>query len=84
MAGLFQENGPLRAKKNGPSEDDYTVFLTDDGSWGDYAHVVYIDQPVTVGFSYGEPLVQKMDDGAEELVNFLVDFYKMYPEFKSN
>ena len=42
-----------------------------------------MDQPVGVGFSYGEPLLTKMGDGADEFVNFLIAFYAKYPEFKT-
>lgn len=83
MFGLFLENGPLRVLRNGTSADDYVVGLHPEGSWVDVANVVFLDQPVTVGFSYGAPLLTKMSQGADEFVNFMLGFLEKYPEFKT-
>lgn len=52
LSGLFYENGPLRAKKTGPSNNDFVINISN-SSWVDLASIVYVDQPVGVGFSYG-------------------------------
>lgn len=83
MFGLFLENGPIRLGKNGPGEDDYILSLNPDGSWVDIADMVFIDQPVGTGFSYGNTYLDRMEDGATEFVSFLVAFLKMYPEYKN-
>ena len=83
MPGLFYEQGPLRANKTGDTADDFEVSLAEFGSWLDIANVVYIDQPVGVGFSYGNSVLDRMDDGAEEIVKFFLAFYQMYPDFAS-
>jgi cathepsin A (carboxypeptidase C) len=54
--GNFLENGPLRVKKTGPTDDDWEIYVNPDGSWADIANVIYLDEPVQVGFSYGSPL----------------------------
>lgn len=48
MIGLFQENGPCRVN----SDSNSTTL--NPHSWNNYAHVLYIDQPNQVGFSYDE------------------------------
>lgn len=83
MAGLFYENGYLRATKFGTTDDDFIVNVAPEGSWISEANVIYLDQPVGVGFSYGDPIITRMDVGAEEFVNFMLQFYNLYPEFKT-
>lgn len=83
MFGLWLENGPLRVKKTGTTDDSYLVGLNPEGSWMDVANIIFLDQPVGVGFSYGHPLIQRMDEGADEFVNFVLGFYDKYPEFKT-
>jgi carboxypeptidase C (cathepsin A) len=65
MFGLFAENGPLRVSRNGTGPDDFLVDWQDPattgGSWFDVADVLYIDQPVGTGFSYGESLLTTME-----------------------
>ncbi|KAK8116976.1 uncharacterized protein PG998_005257 [Apiospora kogelbergensis] len=48
MIGLFQENGPCQFYNGSstPSLNDY--------SWNTFANMLYIDQPIGVGFSYGD------------------------------
>nr|CAG8434478.1 10771_t:CDS:10 [Entrophospora candida]CAG8536382.1 346_t:CDS:10 [Entrophospora candida] len=45
MDGVFLENGPWRINS------DQTLRLID-GSWNEYANVLYVDQPVGTGFSF--------------------------------
>lgn len=47
------------------------------------ANIIYLDQPVGTGFSYGHPLLTKMEDGSREFLNFMLAFYDKYPEFKA-
>lgn len=47
MIGLFQEHGPCRI-----TNDSSTVVLNP-YSWNNESNIIYIDQPVGVGFSHG-------------------------------
>lgn len=57
--------------------------MNKEGSWVDIANVIFLDQPVGVGFSYGDSVLTKMQDGADEFVNFMLGFYEMYPDLES-
>lgn len=69
MNGLFLENGPLQVTGTTPDNDDYKVGLRK-GSWGDVADVLYLDNPVGTGFSYGDSYVNSVEDAAREFVLF--------------
>lgn len=63
MFGLFVENGPLRVARNGTGTGDFIVSLPRDGqgSWIDEGvDMVFVDQPVGTGFSYGDSLATTM------------------------
>ncbi|OSD06714.1 serine carboxypeptidase [Trametes coccinea BRFM310] len=68
MRGLFQENGPCRLNNdsNGVSLNPY--------SWNEVSNVLYIDQPVGVGFSYGDENVYTGEDAAAQVWRFLQIF----------
>eukprot|EP00347_Sterkiella_histriomuscorum_P017204 403350276 len=85
MFGLFLENGPIQVlRTNNPTGDDYITQLNKDGSWADIADVLYLDQPVGVGFSFGNSILDRMKDGASELIQFLENFMIKYPEYQAN
>jgi carboxypeptidase C (cathepsin A) len=76
----FLMNGPMRITRTGTGADDYLVSTTPD-SWVDLAHMIFIDQPVGTGFSWGEPLLTNMTEAADEFVYFLTQLFTKYPEF---
>jgi carboxypeptidase D len=77
MDGALMENGPFRVNENG------TLRLLD-GSWDEFANVVYVDQPVGTGFSYidTDSYVHEMADVKAEMITFLTKFFKIFPEME--
>lgn len=82
MFGLFLENGPLRVSRKGTGADDFVMNLNAEGSWNDFADVIFLDQPVGTGFSYGNSYIDRMEKGADEFVKFVTLFLQKYPEYK--
>ena len=73
------EIGPYRVNKNG------TLYLSD-GSWDEFANVLFVDQPVGTGFSYTDTdsYVHEMDEMAAQMVTFLTAFFAVFPEHEHN
>ncbi|KAL8650926.1 MAG: hypothetical protein Q9210_003532 [Variospora velana] len=75
MAALFLESGPCHFV-NGettPSLNNY--------SWNSYANMLYIDQPLGVGFSYGTDSVNSTVTAAPNVWKLLQAFYAHFPEY---
>ena len=83
MFGLFLENGPLRVSRTGGGADDFELKAAQN-SWADTYNMIFLDQPVGTGFSYGDSFLTSMQDGSDEFLTFLNEFYNIYPELKEN
>ncbi|KAK0535214.1 hypothetical protein OC842_002380 [Tilletia horrida] len=87
--GLFQELGPcLIPLRNGamPAGPPINGTLFNPHSWNTQASIIFIDQPVGVGFSYsryGVP-TNDADQGARDVYAFLRIFLSALPRFAEN
>ncbi|KIL64769.1 hypothetical protein M378DRAFT_574681 [Amanita muscaria Koide BX008] len=70
MIGLFQEHGPCRIT------NDSSSVVNNTWSWNNQANMLYIDQPVGVGFSYGNLTVSTSKQAAEDVWTFMQIFLK--------
>jgi carboxypeptidase C (cathepsin A) len=80
MFGLFLENGPMRIVQNGTTMDDFEIRKAEE-AWTDDYHVLYLDQPANVGFSWGTSYVNTEQEASYEFSRFLIFFFEKYPEF---
>lgn len=51
--------------------------------WSEYANLLFVDQPAGTGYSFvnvGDD-VRELAQAAEQVVVFLKNFYKVFPEF---
>lgn len=77
LFGAFNENGPIRILENKTKLFDYP--------WNFFGHMLYIDQPLNVGFSFSGnrtsgKQVSSANEGATHLLNFLYNFYREWPK----
>ena len=78
--GAFNELGPIKIQEGKAKTNPY--------GWNLMGHLVFIDQPLDVGFSHiydtSKPHISSARTAAEHLLNFLDNFYKTWPALKSS
>lgn len=75
LTGLFFELGPSRISPTlKPVRNPY--------SWNNNASVIFLDQPVNVGFSYSSQSVTDTVAAGKDVYAFLELFFKQFPEYK--
>jgi carboxypeptidase D len=74
--GALMEIGPYRVQKDGN-------LAYNNGSWDEFANLLFVDNPVGTGFSYVDTnsYVHELDEMAKQFVQFLEKFFKLFPEF---
>ena len=77
MIGLFQENGPCQFY-NGASTPSINQY-----SFNNYANMLYIDQPIGTGFSYGDDEVTSTVTAAPYVWTLLQAFYAQFPQYEN-
>ena len=84
MFANWMMNGPLRVSHTGSDDSTgYTLDLFPSGSWADKAHMVYLDQPVGTGFSWGsEALLTNMESAGDEFEYWLTSFFNQFPNLQ--
>lgn len=75
--GALMEIGPYRLK------DDHTLVYND-GSWTEFANVMFVDNPVGTGFSYvsTDSYLHELDEMANQFVIFLEKWFALFPEYE--
>ena len=79
MTGLFQENGPCTF-----NNVSGTTPVLNPYSWNTYANMLYIDQPVGSGFSYGNENTNSTPEAAPVIWNFMQAFYAHFTEYENS
>ena len=51
-------------------------------SWNNNASVIFLDQPINVGYSYGDDSVSDTVAASKDVYALLVLFFKQFPEYK--
>jgi carboxypeptidase C (cathepsin A) len=74
---LFQENGPCHFV-NGDTTPSLNPY-----SFNEFANMLYIDQPIGVGFSYGTDPVTSTVTAAPYVWTLLQAFFAQFPQYES-
>ena len=74
MIGLFMELGPSYLDGNG-------TIHRNPYSWNTNASVIFIDQPINVGYSYGSTGVNSTVAAGKDIYALLSLFFRQFPEY---
>ncbi len=77
MDGAMMEVGPYRVREGGTLEYN-------NGSWDEFANLLFVDQPVGTGFSYvsTDSYLTGLDQMAEHMMIFLEKWFALFPEYE--
>jgi carboxypeptidase D len=77
MDGALMEIGPYRVGHGGHLEYN-------NGSWDEFANLLFVDQPVGTGFSYvnTDSFLTDLDQMAEHMMIFLEKWFGLFPEYE--
>jgi len=75
---LLTENGPCAVKKSADGTE------INPHSWTEAAHMLWLDQPAGVGYSYGRTNDFNENMVGEDAYYFLQAFFKAHPEYAKN
>ena len=76
LVGLFFELGPAGINKK-------LEVVSNPFSWNSNASVIFLDQPVNVGFSYSGSSVSNTVAAGKDVYALLTLFFKQFPEYAS-
>ena len=73
------EVGPYRVKEGGKLEYN-------DGSWDEFANLLFVDNPVGTGFSYVDTngYLKELQEMADNMVVFLEKWFSIFPEYEND
>ncbi|WPH03359.1 Carboxypeptidase Y [Acrodontium crateriforme] len=74
LTGLFMELGPSSVNKDGK-------LVHNPYSWNSNASVIFLDQPVNVGYSYSGGSVSNTVAAGKDVYALLTLFFKQFPEY---
>ncbi|KAH8699620.1 pheromone-processing carboxypeptidase KEX1 [Ilyonectria robusta] len=77
--GAMMEIGPYRVK-------DEKTLVPNNGSWNEFANLLFVDNPVGTGFSYvdTDSFVHELDDMADQFVQFLEKWFELFPQYDTD
>lgn len=79
MDGALMEVGPYRVRDGGN-------LVYNNGSWDEFANLLFVDQPVGTGFSYvdTDKYIHELDEMAGQFIRFLEEWFNVFPEYTND
>lgn len=79
MDGALMEVGPYRLKDN-------ETLTYNEGSWDEFANLLFVDQPVGTGFSYvnTDSYLHELDEMSAQFIVFLEEWFRLFPEYEGD
>ncbi|KAH7329252.1 carboxypeptidase Y precursor [Stachybotrys elegans] len=74
LLGLFMELGPATIDKN-------IKVVNNPYAWNNNASVIFLDQPINVGYSYGSGRVSSTVEAGKDVYALLSLFFHQFPEY---
>ena len=73
------EIGPYRVRQNAKLEYN-------EGSWDEFANLLFVDNPVGTGFSYvdTDSYLHELPEMATQMVQFLEKWFALFPEYQDD
>jgi carboxypeptidase D len=77
MDGALMELGPYRVNADG-------TLRYNEGSWDEFANLLFVDNPVGTGFSYTntEGYLSELQQMADEFLIFMEKWFTLFPQFE--
>ena len=79
MDGALMEIGPYRVGADG-------TLSYNNGSWDEFANLLFVDNPVGTGFSYvnTDSYLKELDQMTDQFVLFLEKWFQLFPEYETD
>lgn len=79
MDGALMELGPYRVREGGKLEYN-------EGSWDEFANLLFVDNPVGTGFSYvnTDSYLHDLPEMADQFVLFLEKWFEVFPQYEND
>lgn len=79
MDGALFEIGPYRLNRN-------QTLKYNEGSWDEFANLLFVDQPVGTGFSYvnSDSYIHELTEMSAQFVTFLERWFEVFPEYEKD
>lgn len=87
FAGLLFEHGPATVPLQPAGTcciDEHAPLVYNPHSWALSTHMLYVEQPISVGFSSGSPLPQNETDVGADFYAFLQNFFTVFDEYQDD
>lgn len=75
----MMEIGPYRVRENG-------ILEYNEGSWDEFANLLFVDNPVGTGFSYvnTDSYLSELQEMADQFVTFMEKWFALFPEYEQD